>query len=144
MFCPRCGTNLSENEHFCPTCGEPVGAKPSAPDESDRTANFAPEDAEKTHLLAALCYFNFVFIIIALLLEPDSKFLRYHINQSIVLYIFGMICALVAIVPFVGWIAAGIGSIACVVFMIMGIVRAVKLQAKDLPLIGKYVIVNYD
>ena len=144
MFCPKCGTNLSENDHFCPTCGEPAGVKPKAPDESDRTAMFSPEDAEKTHLLAALCYFNFIFIIIALLLEPDSKFLRFHINQSIVLTVFAVLCGIVAIVPFIGWVASAVGAIMTVVFTVMGIVRAVKCQARDLPIIGKYTIVSYD
>ena len=81
-------------------------------------------------------------IIIALLLEPNSKFLRYHINQSILLTVFGFICGLVAIVPVIGWIASVAGMIATVVFTIMGIVRSLKGQAKDLPIIGKYIIVN--
>ena len=144
MFCPKCGTQVSENDRYCPTCGEVLSAKAKEPDLSDHTALFEQEDIERTKILSALCYLNFIFIIIALLLEPNSKFLRYHINQSIVLAIFGLICGLVAIVPFVGWAAAAIGSVAAVVFTIMGIVRSIKGMAKDLPLIGKYVIVNYD
>ena len=142
MFCPKCGTQIPENDRFCPTCGEPVlGA--TFPDESDHTAEFAPEDIEKTKILSALCYLNFIFIIIALLLEPNSKFLRYHINQSIVLTIFGMLCGIVAIVPIIGWIASVVGAVACIVFTVMGIVRSAKGLAKDLPIIGKYTIVNY-
>ena len=144
MFCPKCGTQVSENDHYCPTCGEVISAKAKEPDLSDRTAIFEQEDIERTKILSALCYFNFVFIIIALLLEPNSKFLRYHINQSILLTVFGFICGLVAIVPVIGWIASASGMIANVVFTIMGIVRSLKGQAKDLPIIGKYIIVNYD
>ena len=144
MFCSKCGTQIPENDHYCPTCGEPTFAKNNVPDESDRTAMFEPEDAKRTNILSALCYVNFIFIIIALLLEPNSKFLRYHINQSLVLSVFGILCGVVAIVPFIGWIASAVGAIACVVFTVMGVVRAFKCQAKDLPIIGKYVIVNYD
>ena len=144
MFCPKCGTQVPENDHYCPTCGEPVFAKNSVPDESDRTAMFDPEDAGRTNILSALCYLNFVFIIVALLLEPNSKFLRYHINQSLVLTVFGFGCGIVAIVPFLGWIASAIGTVMVLVFTIMGIVRAYNREAKDLPLIGKYIIVNYD
>lgn len=144
MFCPKCGTQIPENDHYCPTCGEPVFAKKSFPDETDHTAMFDPEDAGKTNILSALCYLNFIFIIIALLLEPNSKFLRYHINQSLVLTVFGLLCGVAAIVPFLGWIVSAIGAIVCVVFTVIGIIRAYKCEAKDLPIIGKYTIVNYD
>ena len=144
MFCPKCGTQVPENDHYCPTCGEPVFVKNSVPDESDRTAMFDPEDAGRTNILSALCYLSFLFIIVALLLEPNSKFLRYHINQSLVLTVFGILCGIVAIVPFLGWIASAIGTVMVLVFTIMGIVRAYNREAKDLPLIGKYIIVNYD
>ena len=142
MFCPKCGTQIPENDRFCPTCGEPVlGA--TFPDESDHTADFVSEDVERTKVLSALCYLNFIFIIIALLLEPNSKFLRYHINQSIVLTVFGILCGIVAIIPFLGWIISAVGAVACVVFTVMGVVRSLKGMAKDLPIIGKYTIVSY-
>ena len=144
MFCPKCGTQVPENDHYCPTCGEPVFARSTVPDESDHTAMFDSEDAKRVNILSALCYLNFIFIIIALLLEPDSKFLRYHINQSLVLTVFGLLCGIAAIVPFIGWAVAAFGSIAALIFTVMGIIRAYKCKAKDLPIIGKYTIVNYD
>lgn len=144
MFCQKCGTQIPEGDHYCPICGEPAGFAPKAPSESDHSAMFTAEDSAKTRFLAALCYFNFIFIIISLLLEPDSKFLRYHINQSLLLTIFSAVCGVAAIIPILGWIACVVGSIASVVFMIMGIVRAINCEAKDLPIIGKYVIVSYN
>ena len=144
MFCPKCGTQIPENDHYCPTCGEPVFAKNNVPDESDRTANFDPEDAKRVNVLSALCYVSYIFIVIALLLEPNSKFLRFHINQSILISIFGIAVGIAAIVPFVGWLASAVGAVMAVVFTVMGVVRAYKCEAKDLPLIGKYTIVRYD
>ena len=144
MFCPKCGTQVPENDHYCPTCGEPVFEKNSVPDESDRTAMFDPEDAGRTNILSALCYVSFFMIIIALLLEPNSKFLRYHINQSLLVSIFGIVIGVVAIVPFIGWLASVVGAVMAVVFTVMGVVRAYKCEAKDLPIIGKYTIVHYD
>ncbi len=144
MFCKNCGTNIPENTHFCPTCGEPVFGEKVVRDESDHTALFSPEDIERTRFISALCYLSFIFIIIALLLEPNSKFLRFHINQSIMLTLFGLCCGIVAIIPFIGWIGSLVGAIAFVVFTIMGIVNAVKRKAKDIPLVGKYTVVNYD
>lgn len=144
MFCPKCGTQIPENDHYCPTCGEPVGTAAKAPAETDHTAMFEPEDIERSRYLAGFCYFSVLFVILALLLEPNSKFIRYHINQAVVLYVFGILCGLVAIVPFIGWIASVIGAVACIVFTVMGIIHAVKGQAIDLPIIGKYIVVRYD
>lgn len=62
--------------------------------------------------------------------DPDVKF---HTNQGIVLTIFGTI---------VSCITCGIGSIAYIVFMIIGIMNANKGEMKPLPLIGKIQILK--
>ncbi len=144
MFCQKCGTSVPEGDRFCPTCGEPITAAAKAPKAIDHSDMFTAEDKERTRFLAALCYFNFLFAIVGLLVEPNSKFIRYHLNQSLVLTVFGMLCGLVAIIPFIGWIASFVGAVAVLVFAIMGIVRAVNGEAKDLPIIGKYTVVYYD
>lgn len=143
MFCSKCGTEIPENDYYCPTCGEPAFGK-KAPDATDHSSLFEPEDIKRTSLLAALCYCGILFVIVGLLIEPNSKFIRYHINQSFVLYIFALLCGIVAIVPFLGWIASAVGAVMVLVFTIMGIINALKGRAKDLPLIGKYKIVYYD
>ena len=30
MFCHKCGTQVGTDAQFCPNCGEPLGAAPSA------------------------------------------------------------------------------------------------------------------
>lgn len=143
MFCPKCGTQVPENNRFCPNCGEPVATAPVVA-ENDHTEMFDPEDIKRTRILAALCYVSVLFVIVGLLLEPNSKFIRYHINQSFCLYVFALLCGLVAIIPFLGWIASAVGAIAVFVFTVMGVIRAYKGTARDLPLVGKYTIVYYD
>lgn len=143
MFCPKCGAPVPENDHYCPICGNPV-SNAKVPSMSDHTAMFDPEDIKRTRFLAALCYVSLFFVIIGLLIEPNSKFIRYHVNQSFVLYISGILCGLVAIIPFIGWLATFVGSIMLFVFTIIGIVHACKGEAKDLPLVGKYTVVYYN
>ena len=53
MFCPNCGTQVPENDNYCPTCGEPVFLKKRTPEENDRTAMFDPEDAGRNNILYA-------------------------------------------------------------------------------------------
>ena len=148
-FCTRCGSNMPDGENFCPNCGAPV-TPAGAPyqqayvNPSDHTAEFAAEDIARNKNLAALSYLCILFGVIGLISEPDSKFIRYHLNQVMVLYVFALLCTVVFIVPILGWIVGGIGTIMTVVFIIMGIVRAGKGLAVELPLIGKYIVLHWN
>ena len=139
-FCKNCGTNIPEGDAFCPNCGESVNGFKTAPFD----AGMDPTDCERNKYLAALCYVNFLFGIIGLLAEPNSRFIRYHLNQSLVLTIFGVLCTLVCIIPFLGWLIGSVGGVMVIVFVIMGIVRACKGEATELPIVGKYTILHWD
>ena len=81
-------------------------------------------------------------MLLPILIEPQSKFVRFHVNQGLLLiisYIIGCICM---IIPILGWIAGGIWTIFNLVFMIMGIVHACNGEAKELPIIGKFRIIK--
>ena len=139
-FCKNCGTNIPEGDAFCPNCGESVNGVKAAP----VVAAIDGADCQRNKYLAALCYFSFLFGIIGLLAEPDSKFIRYHLNQSLVLTVAAVLCGLVCIIPILGWIVGTVGSILILVFTVMGIVRACKGEATELPIVGKYTILHWD
>ncbi len=148
-FCTKCGSNIPDGENFCPNCGAPTapaGAyqQPVCANPNDHTDDFTSEDINRTQYLCALCYISFLFGILGLLAEPNSKFLRYHLNQVLMLNIFLVVCTVAAIVPFLGWVVCGVGTIVYFVFMVMGIVRACKGKAVDLPIIGKYTVFHWD
>lgn len=83
-----------------------------------------------------LAYFGIIFWLIAFL-AGDKEGAKMHLNQGLVLFIISMIFGVVGIIPIVGTIISCVGSIAVLVFMIMGIVSACKDDDKPLPLIGK-------
>ncbi len=139
-FCKNCGTNIPEGDAFCPNCGESVNGVKAAPAGN----NIDAIDCERNKYMAALCYFSFVFGIIGLLAEPNSRFIRYHLNQALVLTVAGVLCGLVFIIPILGWIAGTVGAILILIFTIMGIVRACKGEASELPIVGKYTILHWD
>lgn len=81
---------------------------------------------------------------------PNSRFARFHANQGLVLFLFGIAVSLatfiISIIPVVGWILGPIiGFVASVfelILMIMGIINAAQGQAKELPLIGKIILLK--
>lgn len=142
MYCSKCGSEIPENDKFCPNCGESVTTV-KAP-VTDHTDGFCEEDIERTKYLAAICYLGVLFMILGLVIEPDSKFIRYHINQALLIAVLSIACGIVCIIPVLGWLAGAIGTVAGIVFTIMGIVRALNGRAEDLPVIGNHVIIHCD
>lgn len=150
-FCKNCGAEIPENTAFCTSCGTPVA--PAEPEVEQAQPVYDaqytepqgdyidPQDAQDNKVLAILSYFGILFII-PLVAAPNSKFAKFHANQGLLLFLFGIILGIVSVIPILGWIVAVVGSIASVVFFIMGIINAAKGEAKELPLIGKYRIIK--
>ncbi|MCW5516654.1 DUF4870 domain-containing protein [Muriicola sp. Z0-33] len=95
---------------------------------------------EEGKTMAAICYITFIGLLIAFLSNKDKNnaFTRFHIGQSLRVWILGLILYLFAIfmviytgmgffgyLGWVGWILA-----------IMGIINAIKGKTDPLPLIG--------
>ena len=148
-FCPKCGAQLEENAKFCASCGEKLSASTASDavndafesvknlnNTPDTTASFDAKDIEDNKILSLFAYLGILFLI-PLLAAPNSKFARFHANQGLVLFLAGIVIGIVAVIPILGWIVAGVGGIFTFVLMILGIVNAVSGKAKELPLIGK-------
>ena len=128
-FCPHCGAEIADDVRFCPTCGkETVVYVKSEP-------QFDPQDVEDNRMLAMLGYFTMG--VLPMLGCRNSAFAMHHVNQALWLAIGAFLCALVCIIPVLGWIVGGICSIVLVVFEIIGIVRALKGSGAYLPFIEK-------
>lgn len=140
-FCSVCGSQLDDNALFCAVCG----AKISSPEPQPQPQEPQPQqfqqpfdeynmqaDIAANKNLAALGYIG--MIIIALVAAPNSRFIRFHANQALLLGLFSIPVA----IPFIGWI----WGLFCVVCLIMGISNALTGQFKELPLIGKFRIIN--
>lgn len=153
-FCSNCGNELPENAKVCPNCGKAVESAQQttqstagnaqqttqsaaskvqqATNTADYTAQFDPKDIADHKGMAVLCYLSWLFLI-PLLAEKDSPFVRYHLNQGIILFLASLISGLLT------FICIGvITDIICFVLMIIGIVNVCNGRAKDLPIIGKF------
>lgn len=104
-------------------------------------AKVEDSDVEKNKAMAIIGYILPILFFVPLLGEQkDSKFAKFHANQQLLLLIAGIAVNVVGVaVPILGWfIVLPFGSIALLVFAIIGIVHASKGETKKLPLIGDF------
>lgn len=87
-------------------------------------------------------YITWIGLIIAFC-AGDKEGAKFHLNQSLVLWLAEIVVGLIATVggyiPVVGLIIsllAGICQIVLAVFWVMGLINAIKEEEKPLPIIG--------
>lgn len=111
------------------------GATEAAP-----AAEFDPQDISSNKVMAVLSYLG-ILVLIPLLAAKDSKYARFHVNQGLILVICAVVSFAVSKIPglaFIAWIL----NLAIFILAVIGIINAVKGQAKELPYIGKYKILS--
>lgn len=82
-----------------------------------------------------VAYLTWVGLIIAFV-AGDRERSRFHLNQSLVIWLAGTICGILARVPLVGWIIGAVGGLFCAVCWFIGIINAVQGVEKEVPLLG--------
>jgi len=104
---------------------------PQAPLQAD------PKDVADNKILAIIGYLG-ILCLVPLLGKKESKYCQFHGKQGLVLFIAWVVVNIVAVVPFLGWLIAFFGNIACLILMIVGILNASKGEMKELPVLGEY------
>jgi len=84
----------------------------------------------------AVAYLTWVGLIIAFILG-DRVGSRFHLNQSLVIWLVGTIVGLLAGIPLLGWLIGLVGGLFCAVCWFIGIVSAVTGSEKPVPLLGQ-------
>lgn len=97
-------------------------------------------DTNNNKVMAVLCYLGILWVVPLLTDHKNDPFVKFHINQGIILTIFGVAVRLVtwilSFIPVLGSLLSWAGWIAIVVLMILGIMNAINMEEKPLPLIG--------
>lgn len=102
-------------------------------------------DAEKNKVMAIVGYILPILFFIPLVSDAkNSPFAKFHANQQLNLLLAAIAVNIVGtIIPILGWfIILPLGSLALIVFAIMGIINAAKGEMKKLPLIGGFQIIK--
>lgn len=174
-FCTKCGTQVEEGAKFCPTCGVATdGANAGQTQQNtgtqgdfaskiqglnntaDSTADYDAADIEKNKGMAVLAYLSWL-VLIPIFAAKDSKFVRFHVNQGLMLAITEIVwwavqAVVLGILKGIFVLAFGyrlwgvyslivtLLSLVNLLFLamaIIGIINVVNGKAKELPIIGK-------
>ena len=111
---------------------------------SNGGGHFMSEMAEKTstgmkpNVAGALCYlFGWVTGLIFLLIEKESKFVRFHAIQSIATYVVLFVIYLILwFIPIIGWIINIFVAIAMFILWILLMYKAYQGKKFKLPIVG--------
>ena len=127
-YCRKCGAEIHDGELCCPNCGEPTG---------EMRQTTVSLDASSEKVMACLGYFTWIGLVIALLItkgQRRSEFLRFHMNQAIVLDL----VALLSLIPVIGIVV----GVACFVARAYCIIGAAQENMWKLPVIGDITIIK--
>jgi uncharacterized membrane protein len=113
--------------------------------ESSNTPPPAPanpvETSTEDKTVAIISYLTLIGFIVAIVLHGNkkTKLGAFHLRQVLGLLISGFALGIVAIIPFLGWIIAFVGSIFLCVCWIIGFIAAIGGKEKPFPLIGAFI-----
>ena len=121
---------------------------------ADFTSCFDPMDIENNKVLSAISYFGILFFI-PLVAAPNSRFAKFHANQSLVLLIASVIVKIISgvftffynILPWslykmLKWIPSLLG-LAIFVAFVYGFINAISGKAKEIPVIGSIKLIKF-
>ena len=93
---------------------------------------------EQNKLIGIVAYITIIGLIIALILNQEKKdpFASFHIRQSLGIFACSIALSLTAMVPFVGWIVAVVGSILVLVLWVLGLLNAIGGKMTPVPMLG--------
>ena len=94
----------------------------------------------KPNVAGLLCYlFGWISGLIFLLIEKESKFVRFHAIQSIAIYVVLFVIYLIFwFIPFIGWIINIFVGIAMFVLWIVLMYKAYQGEKFKLPIVGNF------
>ena len=89
----------------------------------------------------ALAYVTIIPAIVFLVVEPYNRnsYIRFHAWQCIFLSIAAVVVhTILSVIPIIGWIMIPFASLAFLIIWVIVLLKALKGQRYQLPLIGKY------
>ncbi len=79
-----------------------------------------------------------ILCLVPLLLKKENKFALFHAKQGLVLFICEIALWIIGIIPIIGWLISVLGSLACGILALVGIIQALMGNYWKMPLLGDY------
>ena len=112
-------------------------------DNNEKKERFDVEDIEENRTMAAMAY---VLFFLPIVMCPDSKFGRFHANQSLVLFLAALggwvMSLMLSLIPDIGWLLSFSYFICLSAMGINGLLGAYAGKANRLPLIGHITVIE--
>ncbi len=89
-----------------------------------------------------ICVLAYLIFFIPLIADSENQTYKFHANQGLLIFLLGILVAVLGWIPVVGWIIALVAPIVLLVFTVIGIINAYNEQEKELPLIGSIKIIK--
>ncbi len=142
-FCPNCHLTYDDTVDVCGQCGTNLQNMSQSQqvftNPTDHTAEFTAEDISQNKVLAMIPYLLGIFgIIVSLLASGTSPYAAFHVKQALKIYVVQEISVVLCIIPFLGWIVAGIWSIISLVITIICFIQVCKGKAKEPAIICNF------
>jgi len=96
------------------------------------------ESGKRINAMALICYIGFLCLI-PLLKKEKNEFVKFHMNQGLVLFGFEAITWIFVMIAPILWALGNIAGIFWLVLSIIGIMNVIKEEKKELPVIGNLV-----
>ena len=153
-FCPKCGAQQEDMAAVCSQCGAAFGAPmmgqpvqqpvppvvyapvPAAPADFDHTAEFDPKEISEGKVYALAIYLIPIFgVLIALIGATGNKYANFHVRTWLKLQVVMALSVIVGIIPFLGWLVAGVWSLINLVLTLICFFNVCNGKAIDPPII---------
>ena len=91
-------------------------------------------DKKVTDIIAYLTWVGLVIAFVA----GDREASKFHLNQSLVIWLASTLCGFVAVIPVLGTLVSIVGGIFCFVCWFIGIIGALQGTEKPVPFLGQF------
>ncbi len=138
--CTNCHLSFPDSASHCTQCGAPLTTVADQPgDPLDHTAEFNPADISANKVFALIPYLmGWVGVIITLLASSSSPYAGFHVRQALKIQIVTLLSLVLAIIPFLGWIAVGVWAIIALVLDLICFFRVCSGKAIEAPIVSSF------
>jgi uncharacterized membrane protein len=89
--------------------------------------------------IALISYLTLIGLVIAFVMNNDKKheFVKFHIRQSLGLFLTAIALSFISIIPILGWLVWIVGIFLLLYLWIKGLLNAINGKQEVLPILGE-------